>query len=75
MTITEMIKSFQTLSPDEQDSLLEILRNYQAKRKEAEILTNVRELKEAIALGTAKVGTVEELIADLNEVEDEDIME
>jgi TRAP-type C4-dicarboxylate transport system substrate-binding protein len=75
MTITEMIKSFQTLSPDDQDSLLEILRNYQAKRKEAEILTNVRELKEAIALGTAKVGTVEELIADLNEVEDEDIME
>lgn len=75
MTITEMIKSFQTLSPDEQDSLLEILRNYQAKRKEAEILTNVRELKEAIALGTAKVVTVEELIADLNEVEDEDIME
>jgi TRAP-type C4-dicarboxylate transport system substrate-binding protein len=75
MTITEMIKSFQTLSPDEQDSLLEILRNYQAKRREAEILANVRELKEAIALGTAKVGTVEELIADLNEVEDEDIME
>jgi uncharacterized protein (DUF433 family) len=55
--------------------LLEILRNYQAKRREAEILANVRELKEAIALGTAKVGTVEELIADLNEVEDEDIME
>jgi hypothetical protein len=29
----------------------------------------------AIALGTAKVGTMEDLIADLNEVEDEDIME
>jgi TRAP-type C4-dicarboxylate transport system substrate-binding protein len=53
-----MIKSFQTLSPDEQDSLLEILRNYQAKRREAEILANVRELKEAIALGTGELPTL-----------------
>lgn len=75
MSIVDMIKCFQTLSPDEQDSLLEILRNHRAKMREAEILANVRELKEAIALGTAKVGTVEDLIADLNEVEDEDIME
>ncbi len=75
MSIVDMIKSFQSLSPDEQDSLLEILRNHRAKMREAEILANVRELKEAIALGTAKVGTVEDLIADLNEVEDEDIME
>ncbi|MBL1209945.1 hypothetical protein [Geminocystis sp. GBBB08] len=74
MTIIEMIKSFQTLSADEQDSLLEIFRNHQAKRREAEILANALELKEAIALGTAKVGTVEDLITDLNEVEDEDIM-
>ena len=74
MSIVDMIKCFQTLSPDEQDSLLEILCNHRidrAKMREAEILANVRELKEAIALGTAKIGTVEDLIADLNEVENE----
>ncbi|WP_287698997.1 hypothetical protein [Microcystis sp. M046S2] len=35
--------------------------------RRAEILANFQELKEAIATGTAKRGTVEELIADLNE--------
>ena len=37
------------------------------KAREAEILVNVQELKEAISTGTAKTGTVEDLIADLNE--------
>ena len=70
-----MIKSFDSLSPDDQDSLLQILRNHRAKTREAEILANVHELQEEIALGTARIGTVEDLIADLNKVEDEDIME
>ncbi|MCU7242372.1 MAG: hypothetical protein NT917_04200 [Microcystis aeruginosa WS75] len=67
MTLPEMIKSFENLSEDEQESLLEILCQYRAKAREREILANFQELKEAIATGTAKRGTVEELIADLNE--------
>ena len=35
--------------------------------REREILANFKELKEAIATGTARRGTVEDLIADLNE--------
>jgi hypothetical protein len=49
MTLQEIIKSFDSLSGDEQDSLLEILFKHRAKAKEAEILANVKELKEAIA--------------------------
>lgn len=67
MTLQEMIKSFENLSEDEQESLLEILRKYRAEAKEKEILANFKELKEAIAAGTVKRGTVEDLIADLNE--------
>jgi hypothetical protein len=67
MTLQEMIKSFEGLSGDEQDLLLEILRKYRAEAKEKEILANFKDLKNAIATGTAKRGTVEDLIADLNE--------
>jgi uncharacterized protein YfbU (UPF0304 family) len=69
MTLQEMIKSFENLSEDEQESLLEILYQYRAKAKQREILANFQELKEAIATGTAKRGTVEDLIADLSEDE------
>ena len=70
MTIAEMIKSFEKLSPDEQDDLLEILRQHRARTRETEILANARELKEAIAKGaatltasgTAKVGTLDDLM-------------
>ncbi|MCA2692908.1 MULTISPECIES: hypothetical protein [unclassified Microcystis] len=69
MTLPEMIKSFENLSEDEQESLLEILCQYRAKarEREREILANFKEVKEAIATGTARRGTVEDLIADLNE--------
>lgn len=75
MTRAEMIKSFEKLSLEEQDDLLEILRQHRAKTKEAEILANARELKEAIANGTAKVGTVDDLIAEISEAENEDCLE
>ncbi|MDJ0662612.1 MAG: hypothetical protein QNJ42_24475 [Crocosphaera sp.] len=66
MTLQEMIKSFEGLSGDEQDLLLEILQQYRAETREKEILVNFKELKEAMANGTAKKGTVEDLINDLN---------
>ncbi len=62
----EIIKSFEGLSEDEQDLLLEIFHKYRAETREKEILANVEELKQAMATETAKRGTVEDLIADLN---------
>ncbi|MDJ0583396.1 MAG: hypothetical protein AB4060_22865 [Crocosphaera sp.] len=67
MTLQEIIKSFESLSEDEQDLLLEMFHKYRAETREKEILANVEELKQAIATGTAKRGTVDDLIADLNE--------
>jgi len=67
MTLQEIIKSFESLSGDEQDLLLEMFHKYRAETREKQIWVNVEELKQAIATGTAKKGTVEDLIADLNE--------
>ncbi len=67
MTLQDIVKTFDSLSGDEQDSLLEILHQHRTQAREAEILANLNELKEAIATGTAKTGTVEDLIADLSE--------
>ena len=71
MTLQEIIKSLDSLSGEEQDSLLEILRQRRVEAIQAEILANAQELKEAMAAGTARIGTVDDLIADLSEDEDE----
>jgi len=69
MTLQEIIKSLDSLSKDDQNYLFEILRQRSLENYEKEILANAQELKTAIKNGTAKMGTVEDLIADLNEEE------
>ena len=54
MTLQEIIKSVDSLSEEDRDSLLEILRQRRAEAIQAQILANVRELKEAIASGNCK---------------------
>jgi len=65
MTIEQMIKSFDQLSAQEQDNLLEILRQRRSQLREGENLANESELEEAIAPSTAKVETVDDLKVDL----------
>ena len=67
MTLQEIVKLVDSLSEEEKEHLLEILLQQRIQAREAEILANVAELKQAIALGTAKMGTVDDLIADLSE--------
>jgi hypothetical protein len=69
MTLQEIIKSLESLSKEDENYLFEILRQRSLDAYEKEILANAQELKEAIKHGTAKVGTIEDLIADLNESE------
>lgn len=73
MMISEMIKSFDKLSAQEQDNLLEILRQRRSQLTEGENLANHSESKEAIskcynsiALTTAKVETVDDLKVNLD---------
>lgn len=67
MTLQEIIKSLDTLSKEDENYLFEILCQRSLENYEKDILANAQELREAIKNSTAKMGTVEDLIADLNE--------
>lgn len=67
MSLQEIVKLVDNLSEGDKDSLFEILRQRRREARETEILFNAKELKEAISGGTTKIGTVDDLIADLSE--------
>jgi hypothetical protein len=56
---------FDRLSIEDQEKLFEIVRKRRIEQQDAENLANRRELKQAIANGTAKKGNVQDLINDL----------
>jgi hypothetical protein len=65
MTVEDIVESSDRLSSEDQEKLYEIVRKRQIEQQEAEILASRRELKQAIANGTAKRGSVQDLITDL----------
>jgi hypothetical protein len=67
MTVQDIVKSIEQLSIEDQEELFEVIRQRRIEQKEAEILADREELKQAISDGTAKRGNVHDLIADLLE--------
>ncbi|MFM5892320.1 MAG: hypothetical protein ACKPFD_07005 [Dolichospermum sp.] len=65
MTLQEIIKSIENLPTEDRDYLFEFLQKQRINQKRTEILTNAEELKQAFQKGTAKRGTVDDLITDL----------
>jgi hypothetical protein len=65
MTVEDIVESIDRLSIEDQEKLFELVRKRRIEQQEAEILASRRELKQAIADGTAKKGTVQDLITDL----------
>jgi hypothetical protein len=65
MTVEEIVDSIDRLSIDDREKLFELIRQRRIEQQEAEILASRRELKQAIANGTAKRGSVQDLITDL----------
>jgi len=65
MTLQEIISSINRLPADEQEHLFEFLRQQRLENRRAEILTNAQEVRQAFKNGTAKRGSVDDLIADL----------
>ena len=65
MTVEEIVDSIDRLSIEDREKLFELVRKRRIEQQEAEILASRRELKQAIADGTAKKGNVRDLIADL----------
>jgi hypothetical protein len=65
MTLQEIINSIENLPTEDREYLFNFLQKQRINQKRTEILANAEELKQAFKNGTAKRGTVDDLIADL----------
>ena len=65
MTFQEILDSIEELTIEDQDQLFEFIRKRRIENRRAEILANAQEVTQAFKNGTAKRGSVDDLIADL----------
>jgi len=65
MTLQEIIDQVESLSIEDQDQFFDLIRKRRIENRRAEILANAQEVMEAFKNGTAKRGSVDDLIADL----------
>ena len=75
MTYQELIERIESLPVEEQDDLFELIRKRRIEQRRAEILANAQEVMQAVKAGTAKKGSVNDLIADLLGDDDERCLE
>ena len=65
MTVQEIIDQVESLSIEDQDQFFELIRKRRIENRRDEILANAQEVMQAFKNGTAKRGSVDDLIADL----------
>ena len=65
MTFQKIIESIETLPVEDQDYLFDLIRKRRISQRRTEILANAQEAMQAVKDGTAKRGSVQDLIADL----------
>ena len=65
MTFQKIIESIETLPVEDQDYLFDLIRRRRISQRRTEILANAQEAMQAVKDGTAKRGSVQDLIADL----------
>ena len=75
ITLQEIIRSIEVLPTEDRDHLFEFLRQQRIQERRAEIAAHARELMLAVDAGTAKMGSVDDLIADLLGDDDESCLE
>ncbi len=73
ISFQEIIDSIEKLSIDEQDYLFELIKKRRIEKRRLEIAANAQAILESLKEGTAKIGSMNDLIADLfDEGDDED---
>ena len=65
MTFQEIIESIEILPIEDQDYLFDLIRKRRIESRRAEIFANAQAAIQAVKDGTAKRGSVHDLIADL----------
>lgn len=67
-TLQEVIGSIELLADEDKEQLFEMLYQRRIEERRAKILANAQEVRQAFKERKAKVGTVDDLIADLSEM-------
>ncbi|CCQ51648.1 hypothetical protein WH8501_18525 [Crocosphaera watsonii WH 8501] len=67
-----LIESIETLSIEDQDYLFDLIRKRRIEKRRSEIADNAQAILTDLQEGKAKIGTVDDLIADLLEEEDDE---
>ena len=75
MVFQEIIDSIEGLSIEDQDYLFELIRKRRIENRRREILANSEEVMKSFKDGTAKRGSVDDLIADLLRDDDASCLE
>ncbi|MDJ0659957.1 MAG: hypothetical protein QNJ42_10790 [Crocosphaera sp.] len=70
-----LIESIETLSVEDQDYLFDLIRKRRIEKRRSEIAENAESILTDLQQGQAKIGTVDELISDLLEEDDESCLE
>ena len=72
MVFQQIIDSIEGLSIEDQDYLFELIRKRRIESRRQEILANSEEVMKSFENGTAKKGSVDDLIADLWDDQDDE---
>ena len=72
ISFQEIIDSVEKLSPDDQDYLFEIIKKRRIEKRRLEIAANAKATLDSLKQGTAKKGSVDDLIADLWDDKDDE---
>ena len=75
MVFQQIIDSIEGLSIEDQDYLFELIRKRRIENRRREILANSEEVMKSFKDGTAKRGSVDDLIADLLRDDDASCLE
>ncbi|NEO54190.1 MAG: hypothetical protein F6K54_14530 [Okeania sp. SIO3B5] len=70
ISFQEIIDSIEKLSVDEQDYLFELIKKRRIEKRCLEIANNAQATLECFRQGTAKTGSIDDLIADLLDEQD-----
>ncbi len=72
ISFQELIDSVEKLSLDEQDYLFELIKKRRIEKRRLEIAANAKATLESLKQGTAKKGSLDDLMADLWDDKDDE---
>jgi hypothetical protein len=72
ISFQEIIDSVENLSFDDQDYLFDLIKKRRIEKRRLEIAANAKATLESLKQGTAKKGSVDDLIADLLDDQDDE---